>query len=77
MPIDTLKQNQDVIIRRADKGGSLVIQNKDEYIAEARRLLGDTDTYTKLMKDPTVEYTKELKTLLSEALLEEVLTKKE
>lgn len=45
--IDTLEQNWDVIIRRADKGGSLVIQNKDDYIAEARRLLGDTNTYIK------------------------------
>lgn len=44
---------------------------------EAKRLLGDMDTYTKLSKDPTVEYTKELKILLDEALLEKVITKNE
>lgn len=77
MSIDSLKQNQDVIIRKADKGGSLVIQNKKDYIAEAKRLLGDTDTYMKLGRDPTIEYTKERKILLDQALVDAVLTKNE
>lgn len=76
-PIDALKQNKDIIIRKADKGGSLVIQNRDEYLSEARRLLGDTQTYAVLKRDPTLEYTKELKILLDDALSKEVLTKNE
>lgn len=77
MCIESLKQNQDIIIRKADKGGSLFIQNKEDHIAEAKRLLGDTDTYMKLRRDPTVEYTKESKILLDRALVDAVLTKNE
>lgn len=41
------------------------------------RLLGDMDTYIKLKRDPVIEYTKDLKTLLNQALLDAVLTKNE
>lgn len=46
--LDSLKNNDEVIIRQADKGGSLVIQDRLDYLAEASRLLGDTSTKDEL-----------------------------
>lgn len=36
----------------ADKGGGIVIQDKVDYNSEAERLLSDTHTYVKLIKEP-------------------------
>lgn len=51
--IKSLKCNQDIIIKSADKGGAVVVWRKDLYIQEAERQLQDTTTYTKLVEDPT------------------------
>lgn len=37
--LEKLINNSAIIIRQVDKGGSLVIQNRDDYLAEAMRLL--------------------------------------
>ncbi len=40
-----LKENEDIIIRPADKGGTIVILNKTDYITEAEQQLADTRVY--------------------------------
>lgn len=37
-------KNQEIVIKQADKGGSLVIQNKKDYLKESYRL-SDPNTY--------------------------------
>lgn len=55
--IKRFKDREDIIIRQADKGGGLVIQDREDYVTEALRLLGDKDTYEKLTADPLPGYT--------------------
>ena len=48
-----LHMNNDIVIKPADKGGSIVIMNTTDYIAEAQRQLNNPNHYDKLQEDPT------------------------
>lgn len=51
-----LRKRNDIIIKKADKGGAVVVQDKADYITEGYRQLNDTnDYYIKLDHDPTQE----------------------
>lgn len=71
-----LMENTQITIRQADKGGSVVVQNKVDYIKEADWLLADTETYLKLRTNPLPVYQQELESLVYEAWENGVLTKK-
>ena len=45
--------NNDIVVKPADKGGSIVIMNTTDYIAETDRQLNNPDHYEKLLEDPT------------------------
>ena len=45
-----------MVIKKADKGSNVVIQNVDDYISEGLRQLGDEKFYTKLDHDLTEEF---------------------
>lgn len=51
-----LKNNKDLIIRAADKGGAVVILNAQLYNKLNMEILSDTTTYQPLSEDPTKEY---------------------
>lgn len=55
--VKTLANRDDIVIKPADKGGSIVIWPTKKYISEAHRQLGNTQHYLKLDHDPTKEYT--------------------
>ena len=40
-----LQQNGDFIIIGSDKGGALILQDRDKYLAEGYRQLSDTSFY--------------------------------
>lgn len=54
-----------------------MIQDRETYIGEALKLLGDQETYEKLKGDPVVQYQKDFKSLLDSAITNGVLTKDE
>ncbi|XP_075449199.1 uncharacterized protein LOC142490667 [Ascaphus truei] len=68
LALKTLRDDESLIIRQADKGGGVVVQNMCDYEKEALRLLNDTTSYVKLPKDPTAEYLRVLKALLDNAV---------
>lgn len=43
-----LRSNSNIVIKPADKGGATVLLNKDAYLREAHRQLGNRQYYTKL-----------------------------
>jgi len=47
-----IKNNPDVIFTKADKGNIMVALNKDDYISKITNMLEDSNTYTKIKKDP-------------------------
>uniref|UniRef100_A0A8C5LPP9 Reverse transcriptase domain-containing protein n=1 Tax=Leptobrachium leishanense TaxID=445787 RepID=A0A8C5LPP9_9ANUR len=63
-----LKELQDVrniVIKQSDKGGNLVIMDRNDYIAMCMLHLNDKDGYRRLEGDPTLSFTKDLETLLT------------
>ena len=53
--IKSLAQNTDIVIKLADKGGAIVIQDKTKYIAECQHQLSNETHYQKLDYDPTTD----------------------
>ena len=53
--LDHLKNNEDILIKKADKGGAVVVWKKDLYIAEGERQLNDVESYQVLDSDNTNE----------------------
>ena len=53
--LDHLKNNEDILIKKADKGGAVVVWRKDLYIAEGERQLNDVESYQVLNSDNTDE----------------------
>ena len=48
-----LKSNTDLVINKADKGSTIVVQNRADYIKDAFEHLNDPITYKELDVDPT------------------------
>ena len=59
------------MILPADKGKATVIIDKEEYNSKLTSMLSDTNTYTKLKKDPTAAYKKKLVAILTRLEKEE------
>ncbi|CAJ0947650.1 unnamed protein product [Ranitomeya imitator] len=52
--LQTLRNDKEIIIKPADKGGAIVIMNKSEYTKEIYRQLRDDTIYRPLPGDPTI-----------------------
>ena len=58
--IKNLAQNTIVVIKPADKGGAIVIQNREDYVMEGERQLSDPRFYKKVDKDLTTTHNSEI-----------------
>ena len=61
--VSELRSDNTRVILTADKGVSLVVMNKEEYVKKAEELL-NTDTYRTISSDPTNKYKNKLINLL-------------
>lgn len=75
--LKALTENSDIIIRSADKGGSIVIQDIDDYIREAHHILHDTNYYLILLEDPSSVYYIDYTQLIKKAFETKIINKKE
>lgn len=75
--LKALAQNKDIIIKTADKGGGIVIQNRNAYAKEAHRLLSDSNTYPRLPRDPLFQFTSEVHMLVEKITKDETIEKAE
>ena len=73
--LNKLCKNTDIVINKADKGSTIVIQNRTDYINEAMIQLNDTTTYKLLTGDPTKHICKQINTILYEYYKKYYLTK--
>ena len=62
--ITSLKENDSIVIKRADKGGAVAVMNKTHYYSMVVKILQDEETYEKPMKVVTKKFSKTLKNLL-------------
>ncbi|OCT97320.1 hypothetical protein XELAEV_18009546mg, partial [Xenopus laevis] len=60
----SLKTATNITIRQADKGGSVVVMNTVDYIAEAKRQLNDFETYSTLSFNPQEKFMKAIEELV-------------
>ena len=60
----SIKNNEQIIVRRADKSAIYVIMNKQEYIEKINLLLSDNTKFKKLKKDPTNTLKKKVNTYI-------------
>ncbi|XP_033095683.1 uncharacterized protein LOC117100195 [Anneissia japonica] len=51
----SLRNNNNLVIKHADKGGATVVWKRELYIAEGERQLSDNATYLPLLQDPTAQ----------------------
>ena len=56
--LESLKSNEDMIIKPADKRGAVVIQKKRDYINEINRQLSDRSTYHRKLQGHALEISK-------------------
>ncbi|XP_072051788.1 uncharacterized protein [Amphiura filiformis] len=54
--ITRLRNNPDIVIKPADKGGAIVVLRKDLYIQEAERQLSNADFYEEVQQDLTQDH---------------------
>ena len=47
-----LKNDKNIVIKRADKDSVVVVLDRDDYIKEADEQLGDRDIYEEVCNDP-------------------------
>ena len=56
----TLRNNKDTVIKPTDKGGNIVIMNKQDYLQEGLKQLSNRNHYEILEEDPTQEYNNQI-----------------
>ncbi|EZA52483.1 hypothetical protein X777_08599 [Ooceraea biroi] len=59
-----LKNNNNLMITRADKGQVTVVMNKSRYREQMNEMLSDTTTYLKFNKDPNKNLTNKMNDLI-------------
>ena len=65
--ITILRNNKDIVIKPADKGGNIVIMNREDYIKEGLKQLSDNNHYEMLEEDPTQNYNNQIYQVLQQA----------
>jgi len=64
-------------LKTADKGGSIVVQDRSAYVQEIERQLGDINFYARLQCDATMKFNEEIKTKLKRAVSNAIINEKE
>ena len=70
-----IRNNSEIVIKPADKGGATVILNKINYIKEAERQLNNEKYYSKIDKPIYTDNIPKIRKILTEMMDEKVITK--
>ena len=66
--LKNLGNDKSITIKPADKGGTVVVMNTTDYIAEAHRQLNDPNTYSQLADNPTQTYTDQINNMIDDMI---------
>ena len=75
--IKSIEQNKQIVVRPADKGGGLVILNREYYYKEMQQQLEDKKTYMRMKGDPASRLKEELTDWVNEGSNIKILTSHE
>ncbi|XP_072006797.1 uncharacterized protein [Engystomops pustulosus] len=75
--LKALSLNKSFIIREADKGGNVVLWAVEDYVMEAKNQLNNKNVYFRLPSNPTDIFKKKFDRLITEALHQNIIDKKE
>ena len=64
--LNNLVDDTDIVIKKADKGSNIVLQNKSDYIKECMQQLGNKKFYMKLDCDMTAKFKSKVEGVVSE-----------
>lgn len=64
--LTSLRQDETIVIKKADKSSTIVIMNREAYIAEVERQLNDQTYYEKLSENPHEKFKQEIQDVISE-----------
>ena len=62
--LQELSKNRDIVIKKADKGSCIVVQDRRSYVSEGKSHLDDTSTYKPLDSDPTASIARNIAELV-------------
>ena len=74
--LSDLATDKSIVIKKADKGGAIVIQNRSDYVAEGERQLSDGKFYRQIPADPTTDHNAKIKKQLDLMVQRGEITKK-
>ena len=77
LKLSYLSENGYLTIKAAHKGGKIVIMDTAEYIEHCELLFNDREFYEKLVANPTLTYTKEVKQKIDDMLKNNYVMKQE
>ena len=73
--LKTLKERETIVIQQADKGGKIVVMNREDYVQACQDMLDDTNFYKKETIDRHQENIDAVKNSINE--MDDLITNKE
>ena len=73
--IKNLRNNENIVILKADKGGATVVMNRIDYNTKMKEHLTTTGSYKKLENNPISKVIKEVKKDIKSSNLDETMKK--
>ena len=74
--LQSLSDNNEIVIKKADKGSNIVIMNKSDYINEGLTQLSNEKFYKKLKTNPTSSYRERIHLILKHTQEEKQISEK-
>ena len=74
--LKTLRDDTSIVIKEADKGSAVVVWDREDYLIEADRQLGDSNVYAELEGDLLVHLSRLFSIICQKLDLEEMLVRK-
>ncbi|CAJ0958904.1 unnamed protein product [Ranitomeya imitator] len=72
----SLRDNKQIIIKPADKGGAIVVMDRTSYSQEIHRQLSDQETYAIIQRDPTTIVRSKINGVITHYLDRNIIDKK-